>query len=377
MNAFDVNAPSPAGRAEPGARPGTDTTLAVDVEQHVRLGGRRQLIRVRAARPGLPSLLVLHGGPGFANGRAFLARHGELSQHFTVVTWDQRGAGASAIGSGLERLTLDGLVSDAAELVRYIRAHNDAPLYVLGLSWGSELGVRLVQRHPQGIAGYIGSGQAVDGVRGEELSWEWALDRSRERGDAWGERALRLVGPPVGGQYRPVVLGLALQRRVLARGANAGSWTAGVENPDGSDAPPRADGADPTRARGQLTPMAPSSLAPAESAPPEPAPTSRAPLPERIGAAIGVVRSLAQLWPTVTRYDFRVDAAALPAPAWILQGRHDHTTPSALVEEWVAVLQAPGLVVRWFEDSGHCPGYDEPEAFRAALIDVLHPGGTP
>lgn len=327
--------------------------FAVDAWQWVRLGGRLQFIRVLAAEEGLPVLLVLHGGPGFPNGRDFLRRHAALAQHFTVLTWDQRGAGLSALTTGCARLTLEGLVEDAAELVSAARRRvPGAPLFVLGLSWGSELGIALVRAHPEGIAAYVGSGQAVAGGDGERLSYRAAaagadaVARDRRSDPRARRRArrdlavLRLIGPPHGSRYRPLLLGLAAQRRLLAR------YTSTAGPGDAADTSVR-------------TPAAPS---------PAPRPLS---LLERAATRVGIVRSLAQLWPTATRYDFRTEAAHLSVPVHFLQGRHDRTTPSALVAEYAQTLDAPAVDLVWFERSGHSPARDEPERFEQILVERL------
>ena len=325
-----------------------ESPFAIDIEQWVRLGGARQRIRVLAAAPALPVLLVLHGGPGFPNGDVFLRRHARLAQHFTVVTWDQRGAGDSAWAGGCTRLTLSNLESDAAELVARIRAHHsDQDLYVLGLSWGSELGVALVRDHPEGITAYIGSGQAVYGPDGERLSYQasWRSCRSAFRDTtapscarlhALGAlAALSLVGPPKRAQYRPRIVGLAIQRRILHKFGPHHSRTAST--------PPVS----PTQ---------------------EPRPRRHS----RVSRAWGILRSLHDLWPTATDYDFRRSAATLTTPVWFLQGRHDWVTPSPLVTEYAAELRAPRVQTVWFENSGHSPSRDEPQKFERELIAVQY-----
>lgn len=323
----------------------------IELHERVSLGGRPQQIRVLAARAELPILLVLHGGPGFPNGRSFIVRHRALAEHFTLVTWDQRGAGASYFGAGRERLTIEGLTADAAELVELLRRrHAGSPVFVLGLSWGSELGIRLVQHHPDGIAGFVGSGQAVDGERGEQLSYAAALARVRQVADAGSRRwrvrrdhlILRLVGPPLRAQYRPRLLGLSEQRRILA-----------------AYAPPLPS----------LAPSGDAAVAASRDAPLRS--PARVTLAERVGRPLGIVRSLSQLWPTATSYDFRVDARRLAVPVWFFQGRHDHTTPSSLVAGYARVLEAPSVTLSWFEGSGHSPLSDETELFHRRLIEAL------
>ena len=49
----------------------------------------------------------------------------------------------------------------------------DQPLIVLGHSWGTMMGARLVARWPGEYAGYIGVGQQVDTLRGAALTLGW------------------------------------------------------------------------------------------------------------------------------------------------------------------------------------------------------------
>ncbi len=51
-----------------------------------------------------------------------------------------------------------------------------------------------------------------------------------------------------------------------------------------------------------------------------------------------------------------------------LLGRHDAMTPPEPVEEWLARLEAPSVVVEWFEDSAHMAMYEEPGHFLLALL---------
>jgi pimeloyl-ACP methyl ester carboxylesterase len=58
----------------------------------------------------------------------------------------------------------------------------EQPVIVLGHSWGTMLGARLVARLPEDYAGYIGVGQQVDTLRGAALTLDWL----REVGCALG-----------------------------------------------------------------------------------------------------------------------------------------------------------------------------------------------
>ncbi|GAA4170852.1 alpha/beta hydrolase [Gryllotalpicola koreensis] len=317
----------------------------VDRKFTVELNGTKQRIHLLAERAGLPGLIVLHGGPGVPNRHAFTGRLRELAQDFFLILWDQRGVGGSYRPRTQGRLTLDQLVTDAASLTTLVRDRYSLPrVNVLGFSWGTELGIRLVQRHPELYAAYVGSGQAVDGIRNEAIGYRHALEAAIAAGDERGVRALRRIGPPVDAQYRPVVRGLITQRQI-----------AGRHNPL---KPPASGGWVQSLAGGILT---------------NPEYSWR----DRWGYARGATRSLAELWPAVTHYDFTQDAAELAVPVTFLQGRHDWTTPSELVEEYAAVLRAPSVRLVWFEESGHGPSSTEPEKFMRELRAALAETETP
>ena len=76
-----------AGRALPGSIAAIDRVTLGDVEQGMLIRG------VNTANP---VLLYLHGGPGTSE-LGMVRQHNlsALEQHFTVVVWDQRGAGLS------------------------------------------------------------------------------------------------------------------------------------------------------------------------------------------------------------------------------------------------------------------------------------------
>jgi pimeloyl-ACP methyl ester carboxylesterase len=318
-----------------------DQRAPIDRNDLIDLNGTKQRIHLLADRPGLPGLLVLHGGPGVPNRHALTGdgRLRELAKDFFLILWDQRGVGGSYRPRTQGPLTLDQLVTDAVSLTTLVREQYELPsVSVLGFSWGTELGIRLVQRHPELYAAYVGSGQAVDGIRNEEIGYAAALAATEAAGDAKGVAALKRVGPPVAGQYHPVVRGLITQRQVAGRhhplrvGVKQGwvqSLTGGIlTNPEYS-------------------------------------------WRDRWGYARGATRSLAELWPRVIDYDFTRDAAQLAVPVTFLQGRHDLTTPSVLVEEYAGVLSAPRVELVWFEESGHGPSSTETAKFIRELRRAL------
>lgn len=96
-------------------------------------------------------------------------------------------------------------------------------IFIVGGSWGTELGTFACARVPDKIAGYIGYGQVVNGVENENLSYAFAMRKAKEANDSESIAKLEQVGPPVNGQYKPVFEGLMTQRRILGNTADTRS----------------------------------------------------------------------------------------------------------------------------------------------------------
>ena len=65
--------------------------------------------------------------------------------------------------------------------------------------------------------------------------------------------------------------------------------------------------------------------------------------------------------------DFPSTHTRFDVPFYIFQGHQDMNTPWTLVQEWYDMIEAPDKDLIFFENSGHNPMKDEPEAFKAAL----------
>lgn len=171
----------------------------IDESRYVRIGGIDQWIQIRGQDRDNPVLLILHGGPG-----ATLSQLTKFFIHwekdFTVVQWDQRGAGKTLKSTGasiaetmsVDRMTKDGL--DVAEYVR-TRLHKDK-IIVLGHSWGSILGINMVKRKPGLFHAYVGTGQVSDLPRSLEMDYARLMQQAQAASDQKTTQALKEAGPP-------------------------------------------------------------------------------------------------------------------------------------------------------------------------------------
>src|SRR5688500_1447220 len=132
----------------------------------IRIGGIEQWITVDGADRDNPVVLFLHGGPGNATSAFAGAMFAGWEKDFTLVQWDQRGAGRTFGRSGpsiASTLSTDRMASDGVEVAEYLAKRLDKRRIILvGNSWGSLLGVHIVKRKPALFHAYVGTGQFVN-----------------------------------------------------------------------------------------------------------------------------------------------------------------------------------------------------------------------
>jgi pimeloyl-ACP methyl ester carboxylesterase len=141
----------------------------IDEEQFVPIGGVDQWVTIRGRNRANPVLLVVGGlgadGPG-AVASPFLDAFQSWEGDFTVVQWDQRGAGktfAKAGGKLDPDLGVDLLMRDALGLTGYLRERlHKRRIVLLGVGFGSTLAAKLVQTHPDLYSAYVAAGQIAD-----------------------------------------------------------------------------------------------------------------------------------------------------------------------------------------------------------------------
>ena len=95
-----------------------------------------------------PPLVFVHGAA--EDGRAWQPQLAALADEFTVVAWDEPGAGRSS-----DVLPDFGLADYANCLAAVIEALALGPAHVAGLSWGGTLAQELYRHHPGLVATLI------------------------------------------------------------------------------------------------------------------------------------------------------------------------------------------------------------------------------
>ena len=172
---------------------------AVREEGFVSLGGIEQWVTVKGANCANPVILFLHGGPGNPLSPYADALYGAWEKDFTLVQWDQRGAGRTFGRSppGESTLTLERMAADGVELAGYLTQRLGAKqVILLGGSWGSILGVHMAKARPDLFRAYIGVSQVVSYRDNPSASYARVMALAKAAGDERTVGALEALGPP-------------------------------------------------------------------------------------------------------------------------------------------------------------------------------------
>jgi len=287
-------------------------------------------------------LLVLHGGPAFTVSPVSYYYMRDWEEHFTVVQWDQRGAGKTYAASDPEKiratLTVDRIVADSEELIAYLRDkyHQDR-IVLFGHSFGTILGVKLAQRRPEWLHAYVGMGQFTDFQRSEAQGYEATLAAAKAAKNDKAVAALTAIAPfPDRAHPERNVQNLGVERFWLATFGGY-YWGGGFGH------------------NGEIARFSPD--------------YSEAELKIRDQAQ---AFSDQVLWDELGEVSF-LDVTRFKVPVVILQGRHDLGTSATLVDQWFATLKAPAKKLVWFEDSAHMVYEEEPGKTLVSLVNEVLP----
>ncbi len=187
-------------RARNAADYAISTPNGIDESRYLKVGGIEQWVTIRGEDRANPVVLVLHGGPGDATNLWGYAGFRTWLKTYTVVQWDQRGAGRTFGRNGnasAATLTIDQIVQDGVELADALRTSlRKDKIILLGHSWGSVLGVLMAKAKPDLFSAYVGTGQVGDPARSYDVAFDALIGKARALGDSRALRELQEIGPP-------------------------------------------------------------------------------------------------------------------------------------------------------------------------------------
>jgi pimeloyl-ACP methyl ester carboxylesterase len=312
--------------------------MSIDEGLFVTIGGLDQWVTIRGRDANNPVLLLISGpGAAFSSMARFFA---PWERDFTLVQWDQPGAGATHaknddVGTG--PLSVDRLVRDGLEIGEFVsRRVHAGKIAVLGISGGSIIALTMMKQRPTSFFAYVGTGQIVDWARQEALSYALILARARAAGDAPAIAELEAIGAP---PYADVTADA-----IKAKYANA------------------------------LTPA--EQIAVAALMDPANAPTADARYVPR-GLPAQDVRAVAlaaytKMRGEIVAFDARRLGPDFAVPMFFFQGDHDAFTVTSDVEAYAAEIRAPKKAFALIEGGGHSAVFMRDE-FLGLLTRFVRP----
>jgi pimeloyl-ACP methyl ester carboxylesterase len=289
-----------------------------------------------------PVLLFVHGGPGMPEYWLTQRYPTGLEDDFTVVWWEQRGAGLSYNPNiSPESMTAEQFVSDTLEVTNYLRKRfGQEKIYLMAHSWGSYIGIQAAAQQPELYYAYIGMGQISYQIQSEQLAYTYALEQYRNNGNTEMVQRLEAAPPtktvPLPATYdalrdeymHGIGIGTTRDMKSVVTGIFLPSW----------------------QFRGYT-------------------------LREKVNLWRGKIYSRSSdfnLWDKMQATDLTQQVTKLEIPVYFFHGKYDYTCAYPLAKDYFEKLEAPLKGFYTFEQSAHSPIFEEPErTSRILQEDVL------
>ncbi len=308
------------------------------------IGGVEQWVTIRGQDSANPVVLFVHGGPAAPLTPGLWQFQRPWEEYFTMVTWDQRGAGrtfARTDHAGLgDTVRIERYVEDVIEMAEHVRGRlGQDKLVLMGHSWGTIPAMHAALRRPDLFHAYVGVGQVINVRDNERISYQHGVDQARLHGNQAALDELATIAPYPGNTP------ITRERIVLARkwAQHYGGLSAFRDESNyyyrGPRLSPEYDDAD------------------------------------RCAINEGNVFTLGRILPEFLEVDFKpVDR--FPIPVLMFMGRHDYTTPSEPTAQWLDRVEAPYKRGVWFERSAHMLPWEEPGKMLVSLLQYVRPLAT-
>jgi pimeloyl-ACP methyl ester carboxylesterase len=298
----------------------------------VILGGIEQWILVRGINEQNPIILFLHGGPGLPMMPFHQHFQNDIEKKYLVVHWDQRGAGKSySENIPVNSMNLSQILSDAHELVLLLK-HRFCrdKVYLAGHSWGSIIGMNLINLYPEDFYGFISIGQVVDFSQSLNISYTFALEKAKEQDCKEAINELIGIGePPLNEDDAKVSIILRNVGRFGGKMHNEISFLSIVKKCE-----------EYTEVDIKNIPK-------------------------------GLNFSDTYLWSEVIKTNMMDNLIDFKVPVYFVCGKYDYITPTILIEEYCKKITAQFKKVIILENSAHYPYIEEPYNFSQLIINIL------
>ncbi|WP_068118713.1 alpha/beta fold hydrolase [Tropicimonas marinistellae] len=307
--------------------------------ERLTLGGVEQTVLIRGQSADNPVLLFLHGGPGGAIiPWVPLFQTPELEAAFTVVHWDQRGAGSSYSDAlTAADITPDQFVRDTLELTNLLRDRfGQDRIFLAGQSWGSALGFMTIAEDSTPYHAFIAISERVAWERSHEIGFDWVKMQASSNGDDDILAALQKIEPFDALDEADLIV----QRQAVAQYGGGDYHTEGLEDRYLDYA---ISGQSPYYSEADIQAYMPGL--------------------ELSSKAIESAELLAG-------YDLFENFPSATIPVHFITGTEDWNTPAVLAKAYHDALEAPDKSFTAIDGAAHMVMFDQPDAWTETMIAI-------
>ncbi|MBY6931606.1 alpha/beta fold hydrolase [Clostridium botulinum] len=302
-------------------------------EEYVRINGIKQYLFHAGTKYDNPVMLFLHGGPGFAESTLSYVFQEKWEEIFTVVHWDQRGAGKTLTKNPDECTTIDLMIKDLFEIVQYLKGkYNKQKIIIFGHSWGTILGSIFIKKYPEEVAYYIGVGQVISMFENERVGYEKVKELALQANDKKSLKELEALGDYPGDDH-----GIAFKKKSEKLRAVQGKYN--------------------LAANGNLSAIIGLIKSPIFNL-------------SDISALIKMDKPNEEVIEFWSRFDIRSETVEYKVPIYYILGENDWQTPHVIAEEYFKKINAPHKKLYLIARAGHMTMIDQPNLFFDALVDI-------
>jgi pimeloyl-ACP methyl ester carboxylesterase len=319
-------------------RDGEPLPNSISEKIFVNINGVKQGMIIKGKDLNNPVLLYVHGGmpDTFLNQRYPTG----IEEYFTVVWWDQRGAGLSySPDIPRESLTLEQMTSDTLAVTNHLRQRfGKEKIYLMGHSGGTFIAIQAARQAPELYYAYIGMAQMSNQFKSERLAYEYMLQEYKNNGNTRMVR--KLEAAPVTADEIPDAYLAVRDAAMHGLGIGTMHEMTSVERDLFLESFKNRDYT----------------------------------LREKIDFWRAKFSSgVSALWKENITTDLSQTVPGLEIPAYFLEGMYDYTCSYTEAKAYFEKLNAPVKGFYTFEQSAHSPLFEEPEkTIRILREDILN-----
>lgn len=298
------------------------------------LGKMPQKVLIEGKHKELPVVVTLHGGPGspipFSVGCRGLFPM--FTDHFIMVYWDQLGSGINDYKLR-DAFSVDDFVEMTADLIGEVKKlFPNNKIILFGMSWGSILALKALQRVETGVDAVVIWGQVF-----RKLFLNEEVYKALEQAGLSAEKMQRI---------RAISADNFSDKDMKMLAGSIRKYTDGYFNK-----------------KGEQTPVAPIVKGLLTS------PDYR--FKDFKAIMVNGTATSTRLWPELLKMDLTEELLGVGIPYYILQGDTDIVTSTADLQRAIELSGNPNLHCQIIANSGHMPGKEGMDAVLETLISVV------